>query len=38
MKKATKATVLIVDDKPGNIVALESLLESNDRVLLSATN
>lgn len=38
MKKITKATVLIVDDKPGNIVALESLLESSDRILLSATN
>jgi PAS domain S-box-containing protein len=38
MKKPTKSTVLIVDDKPANIVALESLLESTDRILLSATN
>jgi PAS domain S-box-containing protein len=38
MKKTTKSTVLIVDDKPANIVALESLLEGTDRILLSATN
>jgi PAS domain S-box-containing protein len=38
MKKTNKSTVLIVDDKPANIVALESLLESNDRILLSAAN
>jgi PAS domain S-box-containing protein len=38
MKKTSKSTVLIVDDKPANIVALESLLEGSDRILLSATN
>jgi PAS domain S-box-containing protein len=38
MKSINKSTVLIVDDKPANIVALESLLESTDRILLSATN
>ncbi len=38
MKRINKATVLIVDDKPANIMALENLLEGNDRILLSATN
>jgi PAS domain S-box-containing protein len=38
MKKSNKATILIVDDKQANLVALESLLESSDRNLLRATN
>jgi PAS domain S-box-containing protein len=37
MKKTANAHILIVDDKPANILALESLLESNDRILLKAT-
>jgi PAS domain S-box-containing protein len=38
MKSAVKAVILIVDDKPANILALESLLADKDRLLLSATN
>lgn len=37
MKKTTSAHILIVDDKPANILALENLLDSNDRTLLKAT-
>lgn len=36
MKKTANAHILIVDDKPANILALESLLDSNDRILLKA--
>ncbi len=38
MKKSDKAAILIVDDKPANILALESLLAGKDRILLNATN
>lgn len=38
INKNTKAVILIVDDKPGNILALEGLLATKDRLLLSATN
>src|SRR5665213_1301840 len=38
MKRKEKAIILIVDDKPGNLIALEGLLEASDRVLLKATN
>ncbi len=38
MKKKNKATILIVDDKPANLLALENLLENEDRVLLMANN
>ncbi len=38
MKRKNKATILIVDDKPANLLALENLLESDDRVLLMANN
>src|SRR5882757_6246348 len=33
-----KVTILLVDDKPANIFALEKLLEKPSRVFLSATN
>jgi len=33
----TKATILIIDDKPSNIYVLEKLLERSDRIFLSAT-
>lgn len=33
-----KETILIIDDKPANIYALESLLEKSDRSFLHATN
>lgn len=36
MKQSEKAVILIVDDKPANIVALEGLLMSSDRVCLNA--
>lgn len=36
MKKENKAVILIVDDKPANIFALESLLAAKDRILISA--
>lgn len=38
MKHPGKAIILIVDDKPANIISLEGLLASKDRVLLSATS
>jgi PAS domain S-box-containing protein len=38
MEKKDKAVILIVDDKPANILALESLLEAKDRVILNATS
>ncbi len=38
MEKKGKEVILIVDDKPANILALESLLTTSDRSLLSATN
>jgi PAS domain S-box-containing protein len=38
MKKNSKAIILIVDDKPANILALESILIAKDRFLLNATN
>lgn len=31
-----KSTILIVDDRPANILALEKLLEKNDRVFINA--
>lgn len=37
-EKTYKATILIVDDKPANLLALENLLESSDRLLLNASN
>ncbi|SNS70121.1 PAS domain S-box-containing protein [Belliella buryatensis] len=36
MYKPVKETILIVDDKPGNILALESLLNTTDRRILHA--
>ncbi|MDB5255902.1 MAG: arcB [Chitinophagaceae bacterium] len=36
MKKDNKAVILIVDDKPGNIYALENLLANKDTILLTA--
>ena len=33
-----KAVILVVDDKPANILALESILEGEDRILLNATS
>lgn len=38
MKKADKATILIVDDKAANIFALENLLAEKDRIFVTATN
>src|SRR5882724_10656011 len=38
MKKADKSVILIVDDKPANILALENLLAGKERLLLNATN
>ncbi|HKZ68197.1 MAG TPA: PAS domain S-box protein [Chitinophagaceae bacterium] len=38
MKKNDKAVILIVDDKPANILALENLLAGKDRLLLNATS
>jgi PAS domain S-box-containing protein len=38
MVKKDKATILIVDDKPANLMALETLLETPDRVLINANN
>ena len=37
MKNAAKAVILIVDDKPANILVLENLLAEKDRQLLTAT-
>ena len=38
MKKKDKAVILIVDDKPANILVLEQLLASKERLLFNATN
>jgi PAS domain S-box-containing protein len=38
MKNSNKAIILIVDDKPANIIALEGLLAEKGRILLNATN
>ena len=38
MKKSEKSVILIVDDKPANILALESLLVTNDRIFLNANS
>lgn len=38
VEKKDKSTILIVDDKPSNILVLESLLASKDRLLLNATS
>ena len=38
MKRSEKAVILIVDDKPANVIALESLLVSADRLLISANS
>jgi two-component system sensor histidine kinase/response regulator len=38
MAKNDKAVILIVDDKPANIMALEGLLVEKDRTIFSATN
>src|SRR5687768_7275679 len=38
MKKNDKAVLLIVDDKPANILALENLLADKDRDVLNATS
>jgi PAS domain S-box-containing protein len=36
MKKSDKSVILLVDDKPANILVLENLLSANDRTLISA--
>jgi PAS domain S-box-containing protein len=36
MDKNNKAVILIVDDRPANILALENLLAANDRIILRA--
>ncbi len=36
MKKTDKAVILIVDDKPANLLAIESLLAAKDRLILTA--
>src|SRR5688500_13452955 len=38
MEKKGKPIILIVDDKPTDILALESLLVDNDRIILNALN
>ncbi len=38
MKNYSKSTVLLVDDNPANILALERLLETSDRVFLKASS
>jgi len=38
MEKLNKATILVVDDKPANIMVLENLLVGKDRVIVSASN
>ncbi|HVD99746.1 MAG TPA: PAS domain S-box protein [Cytophagaceae bacterium] len=38
MGKNDKAVILIVDDKPGNILAMDGLLADKERVLLHANN
>ena len=38
MSTTPKSTILIVDDKPANIYALQKLLDKKDRLLLEATS
>ncbi len=38
MKNHNKSTILLVDDRPANVLALEKLLETNDRVFLKASS
>ena len=38
MKKTDKAVILIVDDKPANIISLEGLLAEKDRIILTANS
>jgi len=38
MEKLSKATILVVDDKPANILVLENLLAAKDRTFVNATN
>lgn len=38
MKNQRKSTILLVDDRPANILALETLLEKKDRIFLKATS
>jgi PAS domain S-box-containing protein len=38
MKNYSKSTVLLVDDTPANILALEKLLETSDRIFLKASS
>ena len=38
MKTTNKSVILIVDDKPANILALENLLADRDRVFITATS
>ncbi|HEY9488078.1 MAG TPA: PAS domain S-box protein, partial [Chryseosolibacter sp.] len=38
MKKSEKAVILIVDDKPANVMALENLLVSPDRFFITANS
>lgn len=38
MEKNIKSIILIVDDKPANILALDSLLASEERTILNATS
>src|SRR5688500_18152889 len=36
MKRSEKAIILIVDDKPANILALDGLLSNSDRIIMNA--
>lgn len=38
MEKPNKAIILVVDDRPANILVLENLLANKDRIIVSATN
>ena len=38
MKNQRKSTILLVDDRPANILALETLLEKKDRIFLTAAS
>mgnify|MGYP003577331028 CR=1 FL=1 len=38
MKSSEEAVILIVDDKPSNVLALENLLMDADRTLLTANS
>jgi PleD family two-component response regulator len=38
MKNQRKSVVLLVDDRPANILVLEKLLEKNDRIFLTAAS